>query len=159
MPYTPYLDLQEIPNGLLTWDSVMTSDLNILDTVIGKIKFTDGEPGVLTAGMVVYISGNNTVSRADATSNTKPGIAICRTTDGVTVKIKQFGVAIDVLTIGAGDIVAGDRVFLSTTLGKVVKTPPQVSGNIVQLIGRASKGEVAGKVDVLLAIDFNPLEV
>lgn len=159
MPYTPYLDLQELALGDLIWNQKITSSLNILDTVIGKIKFTDGAPGVLAAGMVTYISGNNTVSPANATDNTKPGIAICRTTDGVIAKIKQFGVAIDVLTIGAGDIVAGSLLFLSTTAGKVTKTPPSGSGNIIQVIGRATKAEIAGKVDALLQIDYNPLEV
>lgn len=159
MPYTPNLDLSKVAQGAADWHVDWGNNADILDAVIGKIKFTDDSEGTLTAGMVVCISAANTVNLANATDDTKSGVAICRTTDGVTVKIKQFGVAKDIITIGAGDIAPGDLVFLSTTLGKVTKTPPSESGNIVQVIGRAITEENSAKVDVLLQIDFNPLEV
>jgi len=159
MSFTPNLNLEEISQGQVDWHTVLNANLTILDTVIGKIAFTDGSPGTLAAGMPVYISAENTLSPADATGGTKPTVAICRTTDGTTATIRQSGVAKDVLTVGSADISAGDRVYLSTTAGKVTKTPPSGSGNVIQFLGWALTDEASGKIDLLLNINPNPVEV
>ena len=159
MSFTPNLNLEEISQGQVDWHTVLNANLTILDTVIGKIAFTDGSPGTLAAGMPAYISAENTLAPADATDATKPAVAICRTTDGTTATIRQFGVATDVLTIGSADISAGDRIYLSTTAGKVTKTPPSAEGNVIQFLGWALTDEASGKIDLLLNINPNPVEV
>jgi len=159
MSFTTNLDLTKVEQGAKDWHIEWGSNLDILDAVIGKIKLTDGSSGALEAGMPVYISAASTVSLADATDGTKPAAAFCRTTDGTTARIRQYGIAQAVITVGEADIVPGDLVFLSTTPGKVTKTPPAASGNVIQVLGRAVTAEAAGKVDILLAINFNPVEV
>ena len=109
--------------------------------------------------MPVYISAANTMSLADATDGTKPAVAFCRTTDGTTAKIRQYGIAEDVITVGSADISAGDRIYLSTTAGKVTKTPPSADGNVIQFLGWALTDEASGKIDLLLNINPNFVEV
>jgi hypothetical protein len=159
MSFTTNLDLTKVAQGAKDWHIEWGSNLDILDAVIGKIKLTDGSSGALEAGMPVYISAANTLSLADATDTTKPAVAICRTTDGTTATIRQFGVATDVLTVGSVDISAGDRIYLSTTAGKVTKTPPSAEGNVIQFLGWALTDEASGKIDLLLNINPNPVEV
>lgn len=121
------------------------------------VQLTDGD--TLAVGEVVYISAANTASKANATDNTKPGVAVVGEIDGSNAWVISFGKAANVVTVGAANISPGDPLFLSTTSGKVTKTPPTGAGNIVQFIGRALTAENTSKVDALLCIDFNPMEV
>lgn len=149
----PIVDVLDTPTTKkITW-------ANLYAAMAGFASLTDGSPGTLAAGMPVYISAENTLAPADATGATKPTVAICRTTDGTTATIRQFGVARDVLTIGSADISAGDRIYLSTTAGKVTKTPPSADGNVIQFLGWALTDEASGKIDLLLNINPNPVEV
>lgn len=154
MAFTPELDLSKVAQGAVNWHIDWGNNADIIDAVIGKIKFTDGSGGTLTAGMVVYLSAVDTVHLANATDATKPAMAVCRTTDGTTAKVKMMGIAKGVVTVGAADIVAGNLIYLSTIAGKVTKTAPTGAGNIRQIIGRAITAESAGKVDIMLAIDY-----
>lgn len=121
------------------------------------VKLTNGDSSVV--GNVVYISAANTISKANATDNTKIATGVVEEIDDTYVWVRSFGKIANVITIGAANIVAGDLLFLSTTDGKVTKTPPASSGNVVQVIGRALTAEASSKVDILLAINFNPMEV
>lgn len=113
--------------------------------------------GSVEQGCVVYISGSGQVGLANAADNTKPAIAICVEVDTVA-KIQQIG-SISVKTVGDGDIAAGDKVFLSTTAGKITKTFATAAGNIIQLIGIAKEAESGGMVEIVLGIDFNPVRL
>lgn len=149
----PIVDISDTPTTKkISW-------ANLYAAMAGFASLADGAPGTLEAGMPVYISAENTLAPADATDGTKPAVAICRTTDGTTATIRQNGVAKDVLTVGSADISAGDRIYLSTTAGKVTKTPPSADGNVIQFLGWALTDEASGKIDLLLNINPNFVEV
>lgn len=106
-------------------------------------------------GDIVYVSGANTFGLADATGNTKPAIGVV---SDLSSEIVKFNGRVTVNTVGAADIVAGDVVFLSTTAGKVTKTPPESGSHIVQGIGRAIEAESGSQVDIILSIELIPVE-
>ena len=152
--YTTNLSLSKPATNAQDWRDEVNDNMDILDEVIGKIEFTDGSSsaGELEAGDCAYINSDGEADLADATDDTKPCSAICSSTDGIDTKLKNFGFAL-VNTVGDGDIVINDIVYLSTTPGKVTKTEPDESGNIVQEIGRAvSDEESDGQIYVSLQI-------
>ena len=68
------------------------------------------------------------------------------------------GLVQDVNTVGSGDIIAGDTLYLSTTGGKITRTAPMGAGKIQQKIGMAISDEDVSiaQVDVLMQIDLWP---
>lgn len=105
-------------------------------------------------GDVVYVSNDNTFNLANASDSTKPAIAIVvSVTDEL---LKNYGIVRNVNTVGNGDIVTGDLVYLSLTDGKVTKTAPESGGRILQYIGRAITDEISGnKVDLFVSINYD----
>jgi hypothetical protein len=104
------------------------------EVVIG----TAGE--ALTSGNFVNIYSGATglaVRKADATTSAKPADGFVVTSysnaqSGVTVyMVSNTNTALTSLTIGA-------EYWLDTTAGAITITPPSASGNIVQLLGRAT---------------------
>lgn len=101
------------------------------------------ESGV-TYGDLVYISDQYTVDGADADIWRKrcmgvltyPGVL--RFTDGLVKNVN---------TVGSGNIVPGDVLYLSQTPGKVSRTaPPLGGGRIIQRVGIAISYEASGSV-------------
>lgn len=110
----------------------------------------------VTVGDVVYIVTDNTYAPAHAVNNRAIAIGVYDDTD----TIKTYGFVSNVHTVGDGDIVAGDLLYLSTTAGCVTKTAPDDPGNIVQIIGRAVTEEISGDlVNIVLNININPSTV
>ncbi len=116
--------------------------------------FADGEGGLLISGDAINIApSGNAVVRADA-MNDRACDGFCESTDGVTATcILLDGRKISgVNTEGSGDIVAGSRVFQSGSPGKVTKTPPHASGDLIQRTMKATSAEVNGKIDAIIQI-------
>lgn len=99
-------------------------------------EFTAGAGGI-AANDAVYISGDDTILKASASSTATAkaiGIALETKLATETVKVAMGGsIATGVLT-GA---TAGTQYFLSTTAGGLTTTPPTGSGNTVNRIGIA----------------------
>lgn len=158
--YTDYLSLEKFSQGQEDWHTGQQSNCDIIDGAVGKIKLTDGSEGLLEAGNVVYCSGDWTVTTACAASgDNKPAIGVCRSTTGSIATCQWNGIARNVTTVGSGDILAGNPVFLSAEAGKVTKTPPSLSDQISQLIGIAMTAESGDSVNILLGIDLNPVQL
>lgn len=103
------------------------------------ITYTAGEN--LTASQCVYISGDNQVMKAIATSATtdKPiGFAVATTTSGNPVEVREKGIIEGALS-GA---TAGTRYYLSaSTAGGVQSTAPTGAGNRVVQVGFAKNAD------------------
>lgn len=106
-------------------------------------------------GDLVYISGENQLSSAIATNADKYAQGVLVKDAAGSIAIKNWGRAI-INTVGTGDIVAGDRIFLSITSGKAVRSPSTSSYIIGQFLGIAATDEASSQVEVVLAIDYNP---
>jgi hypothetical protein len=111
------------------------------------------ESGV-TIGDLVYISDQYTVNAADADSFAKRAVGVLQSA-GI---IKWMtGLIRNVNTVGGGNIIPGDILYLSTTAGKVSRTSPSGSGQIQQRVGTAVSYESSGNVvDMIMHIDINP---
>lgn len=103
------------------------------------------------ANDVVYVDSDDTFDQAQAIGESKVGIGVYDGTNIYLIGNKNIN------TVGSGDITAGDKVYLSITAGKVTKTPPSGSGQIIQYIGRAKSAESTSLVNVILDIDTNPI--
>lgn len=114
----------------------------------------------IEVGDAVYISGSFEVSLADASDSTKHAHGFVSSINANNeVTLTQTGILQDVNTEGLANIIAGEPLFLSTTPGTVTRTPNSGTG-VFQQIGIAVADEVSGaKVDVLLLIESNPIQV
>ncbi len=134
-------------------DNISSSESLISVTISSGVSFSTGD--------IASIDSAGEAILADALDNTKVAAGIVSAVGSTTVDIKNSG-TIAVNTVGLGDILAGDRVYLSTsesgvTEAKINKSPATGDGNIVQLIGLASANESASQVTVFLGIDYAPL--
>jgi len=92
--------------------------------------------GGIAALDAVYISANDTVSKASASASATSkaiGFAVAAAAGGASVGIQKDGVLVGVLT-GA---TAGTPYFLSTTAGTISTARPSGSGNNIVLVGYA----------------------
>jgi hypothetical protein len=158
--YTDYLSLERFAQGQTDWHTGQQDNCDKIDAAIGKIKLTDGSEGALSAGDIVSCTGDWTIAEACAASgDNRPAIGICRSTTGSIATCQWNGIARNVNTVGSGDIVAGDVVFLSAVRGKATRTPPSLGSQIVQVIGRAMTAESGDSVNILLGLDLNPVQL
>jgi hypothetical protein len=158
--YTDYLSLERFAQGQEDWHTGQQSNMDKIDAAVGKIKLTDGSEGALSAGDIVHCTGDWAMTQASAASgDNRPGYGVCRSTTGNITTCQWSGIARDVNTVGSGDIVAGDVIFLSAVAGKVTRTPPSLGGQIVQLVGRAMTAESGDSVNILLGLDLNPVQL
>lgn len=128
--------------GYLVWDSTNDklyawtgSEWDDLSTVQSAEQveniYTAGE--ILAASEVVYISGADEVSKADAATNYQAiGVADAAAAAAADVPVVSEGVV-----SGFTGLTAGDRYFLDTTAGAVTNTAPTGTGNRVLQIGFA----------------------
>lgn len=83
---------------------------------------------------VVYVSGNDTVGKADADgAGTQPVIGFVLEKMTLTTAKVQYSGELE----GFSDLVAGTTYYLSTTPGQITATAPSAPGAIVQRVGFA----------------------
>jgi hypothetical protein len=113
---------------------------------------TTVESGV-AYGDLVYISDEYTFDLADANVLAKQCVGILLSSGYVKL---SNGLAKNVNTVGNGDIVPGDVLYLSETAGKVSRTAPDPGGErIQQKVGRAISYENSGNVvDMVFRPDY-----
>jgi len=109
----------------------------------------------VAVGNLVCIIDDYAFDNADADSFAHRAVGVLQSS-GVVRYVS--GLVQDVNTVGAGNIIAGDTVYLSTTAGKVTRTsPPYGSNKIQQKIGIAISDEESGnRVDIAMQIDLYP---
>lgn len=117
--------------------------------------YTFASGNSVIVGDLIYITSDDVFALATATNANKFAHGVCMNATPGSIAIKTTG-RVKVNTVGAGNILAGDRVYLSVTSGKAIKSPDVSSYIIGQFIGIAARDESASQVEVLLAIDFNP---
>ena len=128
-------------NTLYVYDAGGAAYVNVgaTGTASGVVtSYTAGTGGIAQYD-AVYISANDTVLKADATTTSTAGvIGFARTAiaASATGEIQHNGVLSGVLT-GA---TAGDTYYLDTTAGAVSSSIPTGSGNNVVKVGRAKNG-------------------
>lgn len=111
------------------------------------------ESGV-AVGDLVCITDDYTFDLADADSFAKRAIGYLQMNGTVRYVSGLFQ---EVNTVGNGDIIAGNSVYLSSIGGKVTKTIPTGAGKIQQFIGIAIGDErSANKVDIVANINLLP---
>src|SRR3989344_31635 len=96
-----------MPDFYLTKDPALGSDPTSFPAVAGE---------EIGAGSLVYVSGNNMVSKGDNTSFTSSflvGIAIGDAAVGAAVEVQQNGIA-SVRMVGGLSLSPNDLVFLTT---------------------------------------------
>jgi len=97
----------------------------------------------VAVGQPIYISGNETVNLANATSvNTANAIGLVlegATANGTATILTEGSVnQADWTTVtGTANLTPGSVYFLDTTAGKMTTTPPSGSGNVVVALGTA----------------------
>ena len=132
--------------GMVYWDAA-TDSLYVYDGTQWVNQSTGGiassvrnnftaVAGGIAALDAVYISANDTVSKASASASATSkaiGFAVAAAAGGASVGIQKDGVLVGVLT-GA---TAGTPYFLSTTAGTISTARPSGSGNNIVLVGYA----------------------
>jgi len=105
-------------------------NITIAASGAGSLIWTNGEPGALAMGDLVYVSAPNTVSRSDATNLAKmPAIGIA-----VSVSPTEVETATAFKLSGYSGLTVGDLRYVGS-LGALSTTPP--GSGMVQLIGMA----------------------
>ncbi len=114
-------------------------------------EFVDADSLAVGNACGLYTAGALYKSDADAGI---PTTGFVHYTDGTTAKMVVNGIIEDALTVGSADIVINDSLFMSTTAGKITRTPPYVPGvgRLIQRVGRAISVEAGGKVDIIVEI-------
>jgi hypothetical protein len=108
----------------------------------------------VAVGNLVCITDDYSFENADADIYARRAVGVLQSSG--TVRYIS-GLVQDVNTVGSGNIVAGNIVYLSSTAGKVTKTAPMGTGKIQQKIGMAIGDEKSGnKVDIVMQIDLYP---
>lgn len=95
----------------------------------------------------VYISGNETVAKADATDNTAPAIGVVTVSD-VSGTIVTHGLA-----SGLAGLTANTKYYLSETAGDETDTAPTATDSIVQTLGRGWDADT-----IFVNIDSDPFK-
>lgn len=109
----------------------------------------------VSIGDMVYINDDYSFDAADADSFAKKAVGVLLS-NGVIKYIS--GLVTNVNTVGSGNIIAGNIIYLSTSSGKVTRIAPNGSGQIQQILGIAISDEQSGgKVDMLMNINLNPI--
>jgi hypothetical protein len=117
--------------------------------------------GVVNIGDCVYVYDSNTIASANSDSTSKITVGICINNVDGEISIKNWGKCRYVNTVGLGDIVAGDKLYLSTTDGCVTKDIAESGATMLQVIGIALSDEdvATDTVDAMLSINYNPIEL
>lgn len=142
--------LTSVSTGAADNDKAVTK--GYVDDQVGAANptttYTAGAGGVAQYD-VVYISGNDTILKANANSaSTSNIIGITQTAAGVGVntEVQTSGVLAGAISgLGAS---AGDRVFLATTAGLMTTTPPGTGNSRVQI------GYAKNATDLQIQIQF-----
>lgn len=89
----------------------------------------------ISAGDLVYVRSDGQLAKADATTSGKEAMGFVKTaiTAATTGKVYYEG-----KITGLSGLTPGAKQFLSTTAGGVTETAPAATGNIWQIVGRAS---------------------
>jgi len=101
---------------------------------------------IIQKGDLVYISGNDTVDKADNTNLlTVPCIGMVDRKQSPTICIVKNAGEIS----GLSGIIPGQKYFVGTN-GDITTTPPSADGTIVQIIGVGVKSDT-----ILMTLSYN----
>lgn len=124
---------------------IQSGDTLVGATETGDISLTPGASHI--AGQVVYISGNDAATKAQANGSTASkaiALATAAVSSGSPGTYRTNGVLTlttaewDALAGTTGGLTAGASYFLSAaTAGLITSTPPTTTGQYVVLIGKA----------------------